>query len=121
MKKIVLTASVLMMVSSSIAVAKEDGNNTTTIDLEYHKNNHPDRIHRMPFRLDILAWYDSLENSIYIESPSVEDAEVYVIYGNTVLHHSTIVNTIIYLPLENGIYQIEIKGDNWSAFGVLEL
>ena len=119
MKRFALIMSVLLMAFCSTAEAKEDEKDVITIVI--NKTNIPDKPHRMPLRHNISAWYDTLENAIYMESSMSDEVEVYITSNNEVLHYSPTINTVFYLPSNNGTYMIGLYSKSWSAYGILEL
>lgn len=91
-----------------------------TVFLQVKKDGVPGGSHRTPMNLNIEVLYFSETKTISINSDDVT-AEVSLYHDGILVDYCASIPISFSLPYENGLYTIEIVGDNWIAEGFLEL
>ena len=121
-KLICLILLVMPFIVTIRAEEKKDNSSVQPILMETHKDdnrNVPSR-HRAPFHISINAWYNPGDMTININYEGEAIGEVYLNLNGMVIDYSSEINSIFQIS-SPGLYEIEIVGESWTAYGYLHL
>lgn len=120
MKKLFFILIFALLSNHFIWAQAESETSGETVILQIKKKGFPGEIHRLPMNLDIEVVYFSETKTISINSYDIT-AEVSLYHNGILVDFCSSIPTSFSLPYKNGLYTIEIVGDNWIAEGSLEL
>ncbi|MDE6299057.1 MAG: hypothetical protein K2M10_05370 [Muribaculaceae bacterium] len=90
------------------------------IELEYKQNSEKPIILRAPVHGKIEVCYYMSNQILTINQNGAGVGEVYLYLNGIVIDYSSEINSIFQIS-SPGLYEIEIVGESWTAYGYLQL
>lgn len=120
MKKFV--SLILIFITGILPVIAQDSadNSSQEIELKYSNGNEPANRHRVPTRINLVAWYNVESGSIEIVYDGEAEGEVFLYLNGNIISYDSNINTSFQISAP-GLYKIEIVSESWTAIGFLQL
>ncbi len=115
---ILVMASIILPM---IAEGSKEKSNKTVIKLEIRQQPGKPTMLRAPMRINVEAYYNTESNAIDISYDGEAAGEVFIYHNGNIIGYDSAINTSIPLPTATGIYDIEICGEHWGAYGRVQL
>lgn len=123
MNRVAVLLFLISTITFSMNCQLSNGNSSRRqIVLESHPidNNSNHKIHRLPLRINIEAYYDIESNSIDIIYNGELTGEVFLYVNDIFADYNGEINSS-FLVRTTGIYKIEIHTETWIATGQIQI
>lgn len=121
MKQIfILILSLMTFALQAKADESDPDNSSQEIEFEYSKSQQSTARHRVPTRINLVAWYNAESGSIEIVYDGEAEGEVFLYLNGNIIGYDSNINTSFQISVP-GLYKIEIVSESWTAIGFLQL
>lgn len=120
MKKLLFILIFAIGITSNIMAQSTQNSSGQIVPIKIKVGEQSDKPYRAPIFINIEVIYHMEDNSISVNADNI-DAEVIISHNGNEIDYSSSIQSVFYLPFNDGCYTITIVGGSWTAEGCLEL